>query len=656
MAIASIPAGAEDVIRLGDPGNADVDIESPETPDSFGEMRRGFDHESFEARLESLWFQRKIYLSDGRKEDAARQSQLIRAFCNEEGVKRLENLASALVSEARRHLDDGDYRMALDSLALAESFDPGRPQIHRARAAVHWKAENRVAAASAWLTAMGSALGQSMRGLAFLNQFAMVVVVALIGCVLVFAVMMIVRYQVPLRHEVEERFNRVASEPWARTAGWAVVFLPMVIWVGTGWVALFWIVVTFRFMQRAERVTAVILLAATIVAVPVHRVATVVYGITANPVVRTTVASSGGEYDPERILKLQQLVQAFPEDPVYHFLLAGLYKNGRYYEDAFVEYREALKIDPTMEQAHINVGNIFYITAQYAESVANYRKAVEIAPDSLLAYFNMHLAQSEDFRFKEAEKSLNEAGRIDSARLADMLATDAVEGGSPSVIDANLELGSVWSAALGGRDVQRGLETAGQGGAAWLPQQFANPFSIAGLLSLFACGLAVVLTRREHVARRCVRCGRPFCHFCKSSREGHEYCSQCLHLYVLGDGLAPETKTRKLYEVERYERWTRAAGRLIALVLPGSGHLLRGRAVWGTVLLLLWISALIAWQPVTIASVERLAGLDLKFDLVGSPSVPAVFTLNPIGLVSVLALVTIWIVGNVGRRRREVHH
>ena len=45
--------------------------------------------------------------------------------------------------------------------------------------------------------------------------------------------------------------------------------------------------------------------------------------------------------------------------------------------------------------------------------------------------------------------------------------------------------------------------------------------------------------RKRSSARRCIRCGDPFCGVCKRSTEGHEYCTPCLHLYVLGESLAP---------------------------------------------------------------------------------------------------------------------
>jgi len=620
----------------------------------FGQTRRGFDYAGFESRLESLWLQRKTLLGDGRQSDAENQDQLIRSFCVEEGVGRLENLASALIAESGQFLEQGDHEQALRSLQLADALDPGRGQVHLARASVLWDAGNRVTAAREVLTAVRASLLGEVRDLSLFGRLAILLVVALAGCVLIFAVLMILRYQVPFRHEVEEHAIGYMDERWARAIGWAALFLPVVIWAGAGWVALYWIVISFRFMRRSERLNAVLLLLACVLAVPGYRVAVSLHAIAADPVVGTTLAASGGEYGPDRVLELQQLVQRHPEDPVYRFLLAGLYKNGRYFEEAYTEYRAALELDPGMEQAYINAGNIFYATGQFPEAISHYRRALEYAPGSILAYFNLHLAQSESFRFKEAEESLRRARDLDPKRLAAMLSAASARGDRQHVLDASIELTSVWDAALGGRrphagDAPPGTRLAGIAG------QIVNPISIVSVIALLACVAMALFTRQEHAARRCIRCGRPFCHFCKSSREAHEYCSQCLHLFVIGDGLAAETKTRKLYEVERYERLSRKIKRWVSSLLPGAAQQLRGRPVWGTVLMLLWIAALLSWQPVILAPLDELFGLDLQLGLLKSAGVPASFNVDALAVAAMLGLPLIWILGNLWRwRGREI--
>jgi tetratricopeptide (TPR) repeat protein len=618
-----------------------------------GEPRRGFDYEAFETRLQSLWFQRKTFLSSGRDDGAGVQLENLRAFCTEEGVRRLEHLAGALVAEAHRLIEEGSYTRAITALHYAQAFDPDRPQIHLARAVVHLRSERRVlAAASELVAALRAAMTRSLRDFSLFHEAAFLTGLALLAVILVFATLMLLRYHVPLRHEVEEWAAARAPAGCTTVAGWTVVALPFVVWIGAGWAALYWMAATFRYMSHRERGATLLLLLLCLGAIPAYEVAVGLYGTSADPSVRITVASVGGEYDPDRILRLRQLVDAHPEDSIYRFLLAGLFKNGRYFEEAFDEYKKVLELNPTSAAAQINVGNIFYATGQYGEAIANYRRALELEPDSWLAHYNLHLAQSEDFRFAAAEQSLQQARRIDSKRVARMLSGAAGWGDRPAVQDATLQLGSVWEAALvGHRPIELGKDEGTPGRAWW--SRLLHPLPLVSLLVLAACAAQISLARLSPPARRCIRCGRAFCHLCKSIGEGREYCAQCLHLYVLRDGLAPGTKSKKLYEVERYERRTRAVRGVLSALVPGAAQLLRGRTSRGLLLLLAWFVALGWAWPTTLARLT-VAGVDLPREpLRASREVPALFDADPLVALAILALPAIWTAGNVWRWKRK---
>ena len=645
-----VSAQDDGVIRLGPRPGEQPAAEPITTEDSIepqGDNRRGFDYERFETRLESLWFQRKAFLADGADDNAAEQAELIKAFCREEGIRRLETVAGALLAETQRHLSKGRYNRALAALDLAEAVDPGRSQIHLARAEVYWQSAGRNGAAVAeFFKGVGAAFGSSIRDLSLFRRVALTLVVALAGTVFVFSLTMVSRYQAPFRHEVEEFVLRLADERLARPAGWIVLLLPFLIWVLIGWASLYWMAITFRFMRRSERFTAVLLLCACVAALPIYRGSVAVYALTADPIVRTTLASANGEYDPDRIVRLRKLVDAHPNDAAYRFLLAGLYKNGRFFEEAFEAYKQAIELDPALEQAYINIGNIFATTGQYGEAIANYLKAIEIVPESVLAYFNMHLVQSESFQFRDAENTLRMARGIDSEQVTELLG--AAKGERATVIDAQLQIGSVWIAALGGH---RGSGLSVKSVAAGL----ANPVGIGSAAALLACFALLFVTRGGQPSRRCIRCGNPFCHHCKRTTEGHEYCTQCLHLFVLGDGLAPETKTKKLYEVERHERRTKSFRRWLSLALPGTAQLGSGRALFGTLLLLSWLTAWVGAVPSVIGMLDPLVGTGLRLDLLETAPVPSAWTISALSVLSALTGSIVWFLGNGWSiRRREI--
>ena len=172
------------------------------------------------------------------------------------------------------------------------------------------------------------------------------------------------------------------------------------------------------------------------------------------------------------------------------------------------------------------------------------------------------------------------------------------------------------------------------------------------LPQLIACPLTLRLGSSLAPARRCIRCGRPFCSMCKSDREkGREYCSQCLHLFVLGDGLSTETKTRKMYEVERHVRLARLGRRSGSLVLPGAGPLLNGRALSGWLFILAWITSLALFEPRVVTPIGRFWGMDLRLDLLRAGAVPSAFALDAAGAIGITAAVCVWLAANLARLR-----
>jgi tetratricopeptide (TPR) repeat protein len=645
------------VIRLGQPEGAAPGEATPEgTGAEFREGRKGFNYEAFEARLQALWFQRKALMTEGRVADASKQSDLIRAFCTEEGIRRIEAPAGALIMEARRYLQEGNYERALASLELAEAFDPGRPQVRMARASVFWKSgEGIVPAISECAAALRSQMANAWNHLGLSNTILLLVLFAALLTTAAVAALMAFRYQAPLRHEVEEAFAQRQSELKGVVAGWVVVLLPFLTWIGAAWAAYYWLAITFRFMRRLEKLVAVVLVLSTILAVPVYRISVSLYGIALDPLVRTAAASASGSYDPDRIVRMQELVTSHPDEPLYRFLLAGLYKNGRYLDEAYREYKRLLAKDPAFHPAWINAGNIFYQTGQYAEAGIHYRRAIEAAPRSVLAYYNLSLAQSEAFNFKESEATANKAREIDPKVFDELQSRHVRAGERHSVTDATVSSSLLLRAIVEGQKGLGEVQTSAEGRPSWVEHalQLTRPTSLAGIITLAAMAWIALALRKAPPAQRCLRCGRPFCHLCRSGREGHDYCSQCVHLFVLGDGLAPETKSRKMYEVERYDRVSRRVRRIAGLVLPGSAQVLRGKPVAGCFLLLAWLAVLLGWRPDLFGPLQSVGGIGLRADLLRPGVVPAVYAFDPLAIAAAPLALLIWIAGNTWRHSRH---
>lgn len=645
---------ASEVIRIA-PATPDPSEPEGSSLESGAGGRRGFDYDAFQARLDALWFQRRSSLAEGRDADAAKQAELIRAFASEEGVRRLEIPAGALLAEADRYLVEGNFDKALAALGLAEAVDPGRPETRMARARVLWKSGAGIFRAGAEYAAAWKAALARAGGHAAVRRGALVFpFVALLGAIALYGILLIARHQAAIRHEVEEAMARHDRESWGPAAGWAVLAFPLLTWIGAGWSAFWWIALSFRFQKRGEKAVSILLLLFAVGAIPFLRHTVGVYGLSADPTVRATLEASEGAYEPERIAKLREIVGAHPDDPTYRFLLAGLYKNGRFLEEAYEQYKQVLALRPGSYQAHINIGNIFFLMQQYGAAVSQYKQALEIEPRSALAYYNMYIAQSEAFRLNEADQSLARAREVNPAEAETLLSRDARSNARAVVVDATVDFASVWRASVEGRKLSdwfRGDGHSAQAAASGWWRAFLNAFSGVALVTLLACAILPAALIGHPPARRCIRCGRPFCHECKTRREGSEYCTQCVHLFVLSDGLAPQTKSRKLYEVETYERRSRLVDRIASALLPGAGHVISGRAATGIAWIVVWCSAWITLAPGILKPVERFLGSSLRPDLLVAGPVPALHAVDPALVVAVPLAAVVWLGANLLRRR-----
>src|SRR6202022_816048 len=79
-----------------------------------------------------------------------------------------------------------------------------------------------------------------------------------------------------------------------------------------------------------------------------------------------------------------------------------------------------------------------------------------------------------------------------------------------------------------------------------------NPITIGAGLALILALLLWMKRRSSGFAGSCIKCGRTFCHRCKSARESATYCTQCIHIYLKRDGVSLDTKRTKLEEVTNH--------------------------------------------------------------------------------------------------------
>ncbi len=84
-------------------------------------------------------------------------------------------------------------------------------------------------------------------------------------------------------------------------------------------------------------------------------------------------------------------VRLMPKVIDYKIKLAVFWVNSKKYNDAYILLNNALKLNPTVKEIHLNIGYIDIVNKRYFMAENRLKQAVMLDPDYLLAYENLYL-------------------------------------------------------------------------------------------------------------------------------------------------------------------------------------------------------------------------------------------------------------------------
>ena len=625
---AGAPASDTEVITLTPLAGGESASPAPGTPS----LPRGGQVVDTRTVLADLWFHHQELRQRGAEPEAEALIDKAIAFMQREGLRSAPDLADAFLAEGRRDRRDGNEARALENYGLALRFDPDR-------------ADARVALGILEMRGGGLAQGArnlmiGLRGLVSdpENLFYLagaVLLLAYLGAVLglgLAVLLLAVRARGSFAHDLLERRPGRLSGASAPIAAAAILALPLAVPVPITWALSFWGALLLPYLRGAERALVVLTLV-TLVGAGLFGAAVAWHFDTAtDPTARALLqaASTGADLRHEEALK--RALREHPDDPIYPFLLGSAYRLGGRPEEAMTMYRRVLTLDASNARAMVNLGNLYALRQEFAQAHALYKKAGETDPRLALARFDSHLAYLERFEMEAADAELKEARRLDPG-LVDSLLQGSNEGASRRApLDARYPPGELWG---------RALRLRRQPTAVTARAAAANPVALGALGGLVALLVlpGLLLAPRQHPAAQCGRCGGAYCRRCQVATKFPGFCSPCVHLFLLRDGLAPSVREAKMDEVVRFRKRQYLRTRVLSLFLPGSGHVLGGRPILGGIFLSIWAAA---W-----------AGLVLRRRFLVPPgTLPGMATATALVALALVAL-TAWLLANLTRQDRR---
>jgi tetratricopeptide (TPR) repeat protein len=492
------------------------------------------------------------------------------------GLKTYPLYASAAAGYAYQSDQQGRLEIASWASAAAAQLDKTSPT-------VAFTAADHAAARHNWARALPAAL----RGLGYiltsyrarlLSRADLIVVVAMAVALtaIIFSVALFIRYARSMAHDFREIIGDRIHGGSVSVLAFALLFLPIFLWLGPMWLVFYWFVIFFGYANKRERAFIVIitlLVAALPLAVELasHWAAGV-----DGPVVMSAISSAEQSYQPEALRRMTELVTIVPDNPTLQVLLGNLHVFEGDEQQAAEHYRRAIQINDSAG-AHVNLGNLHFLQNDYAAAITEYGRAQKRDPRLAIAFYNDSVASGETYRFEEQGRKLEQA-KAANRELIEKLAQAPPQ---QKVAMYHPPISEAW--AVTSMVAKRGVARSLFGNYSYFDPQTtaANPVTLGALAALVLSLLVWAKRRKAGFAGSCIKCGRTFCHRCKSARESSTYCTQCIHIYLKRDGVAIATKRSKMEEVSDHQTGMQRRNKFFATFLPGSAQLLEGRTSIG---------------------------------------------------------------------------
>jgi tetratricopeptide (TPR) repeat protein len=513
---------------------------------------------------------------DGDVENAAKKTSELIDTGKAYGLKRYPVYASAAAAFARQTAADAKTDVSAWADKAAAQLDPKS-------AAVSFTAADMAAYKNNWARS-APAVARGFTQLfanyrtSVLGRVDLMIILSLAVALtsVIFAISLFIRYGHPMAHDFREMLGRRIHGGAVSVLAFALLFLPIFLWLGPMWLMFYWFAIFFSYANGRERVF-IILLGLLVAAVPLAvDLAGMWAGGIDSPVVQSAISSAEQSYQPESLRRMQELVTIVPDNATLQVLLGNMYVFEGNDQQAGDHYRRAIQLNDSAG-AHVNLGNLHFLQNDYGAASTEYAAAQKRDPNIAIAYYNDSVANGAMSRFEEQGVALEHAKKIDKFEIEQLTSNPPEQ----KIAMYHPRLREAW-------EVQRTIAASGVARSLFANYAYfdpmvsgLNPVTLGALASVVFAILFWAVRHNRGIAGSCIKCGRTFCHRCKSSRESATYCTQCIHIYLKRDGVAIATKRAKLEEVSDHLTGMQRRNRLFATFLPGSAQMLEGRTQTG---------------------------------------------------------------------------
>jgi tetratricopeptide (TPR) repeat protein len=531
-----------------------------------------------------LWPQATSAADSGNVDAAAKKTTQLTEAGKSLGIRTYPVYAVSASALSRQASKQGNKSAAEWGAKAADALDPVSPAVAFMRADDAADSKDFAGALTNVFRGFANILRNYRSRLLSRSDFLITMLLTIVLTAAIFAIALFIRYGRAMAHDFREILGGRMHGGSVSVLAFALLFLPIFLWLGPVWLVFYWFIIFFGYAKRGERILIFVfslLLAAAPVLLDLasHWIAGV-----DSPVVMSAIASNERSYQPDALRRMQELINIVPDDAMLHLLIGNLYLQDGNEQQANQHYRRSAELHDSAG-AHVNLGDLHFFDNDFATAVTEYNKAEALDPKLAIAFYDDSIALGELYRFDQQAKKLDYAKQLDASSIDRI----AKQPSAQKVVLYHPPIAQAWS--VSSNIARRGVARSLFGNYAWFDpvESVRNPMTLGAILTMLLAPLVHVIRRKTGYAGACIKCGRTYCPRCKSAAESATFCTQCIHIYLKRDGVSMATKRAKLEEVSEHQEGVLTRNRWLATFLPGSAHFIEGRTVAGTIAAFLFV-------------------------------------------------------------------
>lgn len=297
--------------------------------------------------------------------------------------------------------------------------------------------------------------------------------------------------------------------------------------------------------------------------------------------------------DPIALEKLKHQIDSGMASVDDHITYGLISKRMGNFEIAEKMYKKAIEMNASNIIAYNNLANLYLITERYDDALIQYNNALNLEPKSEIVRYNISRLF---LRKKELDKSNTELA--EAKRFNEDLISYLLKNSTPSInrfiydmepsFDLNL-VNLLKGEATSNKKLYLPFEHYITGGIVT-----SDVFFWMVIMIVVIIGVAS-LSRKITISHICQRCGKPVCKRCSPELHSDEECSQCFHIFTRRDVSDPKNRFLKDKEISSYQFLHDMTTKLLSIVIPGTIFIWKEKPVKGFIILLLSVSGFVSF-------------------------------------------------------------